>query len=404
MLDSNVIRTRAWLAAGALLVVTLTLTLSRAMRWPNDFAEAHWLLDYRFGFVKRGLAGQVLSSTLGLAGAEPTAAVISAVGALLLALLALTVLWMAWQVARRATDPGAAVLVGVAFLSSPFVVMSAHLIGYLDGILIIVSAAAVALMVRGRVWAAGLVQASAVLVHESAVVVGFPILCLAWWVTGDRQDPRRSLVLRAAPLALPLLAFVAVAVSARSLPADFQERYSQHLMAHTFVEGDMHIFVPEWLTPGFSQHVAEQQHRFGERVSGAVMYGLILPTVFALLAWTIDACRVRTRSVAFVLLVVATFAPQIMHIAAWDTVRIWTYSAAMAWLGAWTLARANGAAGHVPAGTRTVATLAVVANVMVATPLLDNLADRYTLMTRLLLFAPVLSAALALGAGPRSPD
>ena len=27
---------------------------------PNDFAEAHWLLDYRFGFVRRGLAGSIL--------------------------------------------------------------------------------------------------------------------------------------------------------------------------------------------------------------------------------------------------------------------------------------------------------------------------------------------------------
>jgi hypothetical protein len=42
--------TRLWAAASVLLPLTVALTLSRAMRWPNDFAEAHWLLDYRFGF------------------------------------------------------------------------------------------------------------------------------------------------------------------------------------------------------------------------------------------------------------------------------------------------------------------------------------------------------------------
>jgi len=397
-------RSRAWLAAWALLAITLALTLSRALRWPNDFSEAHWLLDYRFGFVKRGLAGQMLSTALGLAGAEPTAAIISAIAVVLLSALALTLLWMAWQLARRAAHPGAAVLAGVAFLSSPFVVMSAHLIGYLDGILILLAVAAVALMVRGRVWAAGAVQAAAVLVHESAVVVGFPVLCFAWWVTRDQARGQGSVFRRAAPLALPLAAFAALALSAQSLPADFEDRYSQHLMRYAFVEGDMHIFVPEWLTPGFAQHAAEQKHRFAERLSGAATFGLILPTVFALLAWTIDACRVRPRSITLVLLVAATFAPQVMHIAAWDTVRIWTYSIVAAWLCAWTLARAIGAGGLISPAVRAIAVLAVLANVMVATPLLDNLADRYALTTRVLLFGPVLAAALRLLAGRTRPD
>jgi len=389
-------RTRVWLVALSLLTVTLALTLSRALRWPNDFAEAHWLLDYRFGFVKRGLAGQLLSSMLGLAGAEPSAATITFLSVALLTTLAVLLLWMAWQLVRSTPQPASAVLVALAFLSSPFIVMSAHLIGYLDGLLIVLSVAAAGLALRGRPWAAGAVQAAAILIHESAILVGFPVLCLAWWVTATRTDARGSLLSRAAPLVLPIAAFALVALSARALPPDFQDRFSQHLSRFAFVEGDMHIFVPEWITPGFTQQVAEQKHRFTQRIASAEMYGLMLPTVIALLVWTVDACRVRVRSITFALLIGATFVPQLMHVAAWDTVRIWTYSVAMAWLGAWTLARAHGADGTLSAGVRGLALLALVVNVLAATPLLDNLADRYSLTARVAMYAPVLVVAVVL--------
>src|SRR5436190_1595716 len=42
-----------------LLVWSMVITVLRAVRLPNDFAEAHWLIDYRFGFIKRGLIGTI---------------------------------------------------------------------------------------------------------------------------------------------------------------------------------------------------------------------------------------------------------------------------------------------------------------------------------------------------------
>ena len=53
----------------ALVAWAMAVTMARAVRYPNDFAEAHWLLDYRFGFIRRGFAGTLLSlaSSTGLA-------------------------------------------------------------------------------------------------------------------------------------------------------------------------------------------------------------------------------------------------------------------------------------------------------------------------------------------------
>ena len=63
-MSANVARARAGLIILIPVGLAMLLTLSRTWRLPNSFANAHWLLDYRFGFVKRGLAGQLLSGAL----------------------------------------------------------------------------------------------------------------------------------------------------------------------------------------------------------------------------------------------------------------------------------------------------------------------------------------------------
>lgn len=388
--------TRARVAVFVALGLTLVLTLSRAWRWPNDFAEAHWLLDYRFGFVKRGLAGHLLHSVLKQFGAWPTSQIISAISVAILVLLAAVLLWTALQVVATAARPEAAVLVSLAFVSSPFVVMTAHLMGYLDGIVLLLTVGAVVLTLKKRLWAAAAAQAIAILVHESAVLVGLPMFLLAIWVTTEQPASREGRAKRLLPLALPFIACIALALSAGRLRPDFQQVYSLHLMNYPFVAGDMHIFVPEWITPGFIQQLAEQKRHFVDRITQAPMLGLVLPTVIALLAWTMDACRLRVRSLTALLFVGATFAPQLMHLAAWDTMQIWTYSIAMAWLGAWILARASGAGGEVSLGVRGTAVLALLVNIAATTFLLDHQTDRYTFATRLALFAPTLITALVL--------
>jgi hypothetical protein len=41
-------------------ILILLFTLTKSIRMPNDWAEAHWLIGYQFGFIKRGLPGEIL--------------------------------------------------------------------------------------------------------------------------------------------------------------------------------------------------------------------------------------------------------------------------------------------------------------------------------------------------------
>ncbi|MEZ5319606.1 MAG: hypothetical protein R2752_19555 [Vicinamibacterales bacterium] len=428
-----VLATAAW---------TLGVTIARAARWPNDFAEAHWLLDYRFGFVKRGLVGELVTLALAPFGAAPTERLIDGLSVAIFVLLAAVLAGMAIRLVRAAAWSPQGGLVALALLSSPFVVMSAHLVGYFDHLLFLFSAGAIALLLRGRPWAGAAVQAMAVLVHESAIVYGAPVFALAWLL---RETDRRAgdesiagLARRALPLAVPVAAFVLVAVAGRYWQApDFQDQFSRRLAGFPFVGGDMHLFVPEWLAPSFFDQYAEQARRFPQRIAFAEAYGLVLPTSLALFTFGVTVFRGRLPRLVAAVMAVACLVPQLLHLAAWDTIRIWTCTIGAAGLAAWAIAR-HGMAGTAaetavtarptgeasaprtaPATTGTtgtteatgttespeapettalrwVALSAIVVNVMAMTPLLDNLADRFTLSTRLWLYAPTLAVALAL--------
>ena len=60
---------------------------------------------------------------------------------------------------RRSRWSPAVVLAVLVFASSPFIVMSAHLIGYYDNMIVVLTIVSLALLLSGRPWTAGVVQA-----------------------------------------------------------------------------------------------------------------------------------------------------------------------------------------------------------------------------------------------------
>ncbi len=376
-----------------LLVWTLAVTALRAARWPNDFAKAHWLVDYRFGIVKRGLMGQMLTLATRLLHARPSEALIAGVSFVIFGALLLTLLWMAVDLIARTAWSGTTVAVMAVFVSSPFIVMSAHLMGYLDHVIVLAAAGAVVLLVRGQVWWAFGVEAAAVFVHEEALLVGFPVLAAVWLTLPPHRRPGARALQRLMPLLLPLVAFGALLAADSALASDhYQQALVHHLARFPFVGGDMHLFVPEWLTTNLAANLGEQAHHFAERISSAGMYGLVMPTVVTLLALAVEMWDTRGAP-DMAVLVAAILAPQLMHLVAWDTARIWTDSIVCAFLGLWAIGSTRPVRGPDPLrGLGVLAVGSLLVNVLATTPLLDNLSDRLSLPLRVLLYAPVLVA------------
>jgi len=115
-----------------ILLWTFGVTIMRSFRLPNGYAMAHWLVDYRFGLVRRGLAGTIVSLTTNIMHTHPTKQLIIILSIIIFILYCLVLIALGLRTIHRTGWSTAAMLTVLVFFSSPFVVMSAHLMGYLD--------------------------------------------------------------------------------------------------------------------------------------------------------------------------------------------------------------------------------------------------------------------------------
>ncbi len=396
-------RLEAWTRLG-LVAWAMAVTMARAIRYPNDFAEAHWLLDYRFGFIKRGLAGSVLSLAAGTGLISPSARSVAVVGVAVFAAFVLLLLWAASRLVSSDADPAALFAVAAVFASSPFVVMTAHFMGYLDHVFLAAALGAAWLARSGRLRGAAAVAACGVLVHESFVLVGLPLVLLGAGVgpaAGTRSRRQAAWPL----LALPLLAAVALWVSETFLldRAVLRSQLTARLSAFPFVGGDMNLFVPDWLTTGTLAAWREQRHAFWRHLSDPNLLQLMVPSAALLVLAAAAVSPPGTRSRRGLAVAAAVLAPLLLHAVAWDTARIWTYTIAAGFGGVWLCSVDSRSAA---AGRRWLLAAAVpviVANVFARSPLMDGEVERFTAQARLLLYLPFLAGAvIALADGWRS--
>lgn len=388
----------------AVLAGTLLTTLLRTLRAPNDWSEAHWLLDYRFGFVKRGLPGEVLRRGCELFGAQVDERTIAVVAGLLLGLFASLLLAMAIAIVRAARWQPGAVAVAAAFLSSPFVVLTGHLAGYYEHLFLPLGIASLWLVQRGQRWPAAVLQALALLVHEMSAVLLLPAFALALWTDGRRRSSAPWPLL--SPLSLPLATALLLTQVVGAPPPGFTASYTAWLREHPFVQGAEAANAPLLLSMPLGDYWQLIGPKFGERMAAPGSIGLVLPTVLVLLAWLLPRLRLQLLSPNALLLAAVVLLPQAMHRIAFDLERIWTFSLfttfAVCWLlrhectvdaplAATPAAGEEGDASAEPRGLLAFGLLALAANFVIETPLLDLQFDAMPRGTRVLLLSALVA-------------
>lgn len=373
------------------------VTISRAIRLPNDFAEAHWLLDYRFGFVKRGLVGALFSLFTGLMQLLPTAQLIATVSGVVFVLYCLLLLAIGMRIIHRSDWSSPSILAVLVFFCSPFMVMSAHLFGYYDDIIIMLAVLSIWLLLKGKIWFAGFVQGISVLVHESSLLIGLPIFCFAWLLVNSQRVKSGARSLPLTPLLLPIGAFLVLALSQNLLVRqDFEQSLSRYFSGFAFIQRNRATLVPEWLTATFAEVYAAEHGQFIVRLSSLEMYGLVFPSMFAILGVVFQLNRIRLVSAESIVLLGVCLAPQLMHLVAWDTARIWTYSILVPFMALWVYAEVFPERADLSNVVGLFCLAALALNIINLTPLMDGESEHLNLKTRLLLYTPALGTVLAI--------
>ncbi len=325
---------RFYRGAIVLLILAVFFSVSRAFRFPNDFAEAIWLLNYyEYGFVKRALPGSMLLLASNMISVERSAVFIATVSFFVFCFLIASLISVCCRILFYSSDRRFALLAMLVFLTSPFIVYCSHTMGYLDHLVFIFGIASVALAMRGRFCLACVLQSVSIFSHESASVVTLPVVLGAFIMGG--HSPMRLLA-RFWPLVFPVFAVVAIATLGQTRDSEsFRSEYQQHLRAHDFVKQGRAKLVPNWLAQSPGENFEREHRNFAIRVSSPMLHGIVLPTFLALLFSANVLAQLRGNYTAKSILILSPLSPLIIHLFAWDTVRIWTYSIFMVFLLLW---------------------------------------------------------------------
>jgi len=378
----------------AALATTTIITCLRAVRLPNNFATEHWLIDYRFGFVKRGLVGSIVAVVAATFRARPSDAAIEALAIAAFVTFCAAIVWVCIRMLTHSRWSGDVALAALVFLSSPFMVMSAHLVGYYDNIVVMLGIVSLALVFAGRIGSAAIVQGVSLLVHENTLLVTLPAVA---WATYATAPLSASLRRRMLPLLAPIGIFALLLVRQGTAPHHLERSLTHYLSGYPFVAATLpEVRVPHWITIGFYDSYRLHQGHFQERVLSQAMIALVFPSLLALLGalFAGDAFVAVSPRTAVVLAI--CLLPQAMHLLVWDTARTWTYSILCAFLVLWIDVETRPDRAGSSQFVRFVLLAALLVNAIAATPLMDGLRERFEVTTRLLMYAPIFAVGLGL--------
>ncbi len=377
---------------------TFAVTIARAIRMPNDFSEAHWLLDYRFGFIKRGLIGSLCSIFTRLLGCEMNPHIILALSVVMVFSMYAAMLVIFYRSFRRNQPRDSLFAIGLVFASSPFVVMNAHLLGYFDAILYLFTIASVALTLHNRPFLASLISVVAILSHESYLLIGFPLVCLAsvTILISRRQHARWSTYIVA--LCIPVLAFIAIALI-QSLTTDaltLRGQIAEHLHAFGIdATGSKKFSI--WQTTTFMQFFRRQIWNFGEHLLHPAVLAAVGPSLLAILVYIYSSFKIRIFSLFSIFLFCVICAPLAMHAVAWDTARISTYTIGGTFIAAWILSETR-VARKTHDAFFLIAINAVILNSFARILLMDGEVERFSDISRMLIYLPAILLVIIIAA------
>ncbi|NRB42119.1 MAG: hypothetical protein HRU20_27225 [Pseudomonadales bacterium] len=294
-------------------IILLIMTALRGLRFPNIWSYSHFLFDYEFGFMRRGIIGAVL-------GLFEEATLFSYefffIFSLLIFCANLFLLALTFKdlIASQNMNLIAVVMI---FASSSGLIFLAHNIGYADHIGLLITL--ISLRITGfykKLFFIAPALFLSLLVHEAVLVLFFPILFMSLFFTMDNKHQKFSLLIFSI---ISLLLFFLIGSStidqtqssalfdraSRLTPVPLRE--DAFALLHDTGSGSLTMMLDKWMNPA--------------RVLFLLLSGLLIfPLVyfFQRNMWVLLKAQPK---IIKILCLLAGLSPFLLHIVAWDTMR-----------------------------------------------------------------------------------
>ncbi|SEW29080.1 hypothetical protein SAMN05421841_2044 [Chryseobacterium wanjuense] len=379
-----------------LYLYALVFSVLKTIRFPNDWSEAHWMLDYRFGFIKRGLAGEIFGWIF-----EKNEFNILILSAVILFLLYVSVFIIAVKETFKQENSFYRIFFFLIFFLSQYIVFSAHLIGYLDHIIFLLTILVIYFIKQKKILLSSAIAAICILIHEVSFFLMLPVSCFALVVTeiGVEKfslknifsaDILKKLVVF---LILPFFTAISVTLYQEWNGENYFSVIFNYLKEIPFISEKAADSVASAYTKSFTYYFKEESGSFIQRLffsRATILYGI--PILFSL--WMIfKEFKLKQNIQLFLLLMVVSFIPLLLHAIAYDTYRIWSFPFMILLLVFWILSSKITIKKE---KTRKLSTLEIIffsislgLVSLIPNVLMDNEVERFSLIVRLIIIVPI---------------
>ncbi len=314
----------------------LVFSVAKTARFPNKWSESHWMMDYRFGFIKRGLGGEIFGWFF-----RKDESSIFILSAAILILLYAFIIGIAVRETIKRGKSIYTVLFFIIFLLSQYIIFSAHLIGYLDHIVFLLTVAVIDFIRRKKLFLASLIAVFSTFIHEITFFLMLPVSIFALLVFESQTQPFSFKNIFSVEIMKKMVLFLALPISAIAFISLFHEHDGKNYASTVFNYLKSIPFIPEKVagsvtggyTQSFSLSFQEQREHFIQRVfisKATIFYGI--PMLFLL--WMVfKEFRLKKNIGILILLAVVSSSPLLLHSIAYDTYRIWAFPFMILFLG-----------------------------------------------------------------------
>jgi len=380
----------------------LCISIAKTFRWPNDWAEAHWLISYRQGFLRRALPGTIAYPILNIADIYwSKEAAIKTLSTIVYISFCIFMLWIVFRIIEKSNFDQPSVMIGLLFISSPFIVMSGHLNGYFDNIIIIITIIALLLVQKESTLLSSILISIGILVHESIIIVGYPtviFMALLQFISGVENLPVPKIIIGFIKkyrtlIFFPLLVFI-VLVSSQFIILEqggITDRLIYYLSKFDFIK-NVRTLVPWTMTTSFYGHLIRNKGEFINRITRPIhIIQIGFPLALFLYYIWLMVQNDKMRILKYCSLIFITVLPLSLLIIAGDTSRIWTYPIIVVFLGIWALKEFN-QPNEVLIGNQILlpSIVVLIISFFSKVPLMNGLQERFSLLTRVFIYSPFL--------------
>lgn len=379
-----------------LYLYALIFSVLKTIRFPSDWSESHWMLDYRFGFIKRGLGGEIFGL---LFEKNPHTIFIFSAGVLLL--LYVLLFGIAIKETFKRENDFHRILFFLIFFLSQYIVFSAHLIGYLDHIVILLTILTVYLIKNKKVFLSSLIATICIFIHEISFFLLLPISCFALILTEIPVEKFSFKAIFSKNVLTKLILFLVFPFCAILSVTIFQEKNEEihftkifnYLWQTCIISEGVADSVASAYTRSFTYYFSEEKGYFIQRlfISTCTIFNGI-PILFSL--WMIfKEFRLKKNIQVFLLLAIVAFIPLLLHAIAFDTYRIWAFPFIILFLGFWIISSKMDISKEKPQKLSLLEIVFFVISFLMITLIPNHLFDkeieRISLLGRLVIVLPI---------------